>query len=227
MEQRLAAVFASSRTETVTKVCADLGISRQTYYLYRRRFAAEGLAGLVPHSRAPLRSPTRTDELVVELVVWARKQLEVEGWDNGAISIRHRLLFDGEQPPSARTVHRVLVRAGLVEPDPKKPPRSSYRRFVFPATTTADRSTCSSSSWPTEPRPQWRCSSSSTITPATTWLTWPGPERPPKGCGPCLTVALARYGAPQMVLSDNGLAFTGHHHGRRVQFERNLEPHRV
>jgi hypothetical protein len=46
----------------------------------------------------------------------ARADLAVEGWDNGALSIFYRLLREGVQPPSCRTVHRVLVRQGLVVP---------------------------------------------------------------------------------------------------------------
>jgi putative transposase len=59
--------------------------------------------------------------------------LAVEGWDNGALSIFYRLLREGERPPSWRTVHRVLVRQGLVRAEPKKQPRSSRHRFEFPA----------------------------------------------------------------------------------------------
>ncbi|MFD6255493.1 IS481 family transposase, partial [Nocardia sp. NPDC060256] len=71
----------------------------------------------MPRSRAPKTSPTRTDELMSGLIVAARKELEREGWDNGALSIRARLLHDGVlEPPCARTIHRVLARAGLIEP---------------------------------------------------------------------------------------------------------------
>jgi transposase-like protein len=59
MEQKLAAVFAdvARGRATVTQVCAELGISRDTYYRYRRRLAADGLAGLqpVPGRRGPAR----------------------------------------------------------------------------------------------------------------------------------------------------------------------------
>ena len=71
---------------------------------------------------------------MVQLIVAARAALEAEGWDNGATSIYYRLLRDGQRPPTARTVHRVLVRAGLVQPQPGKRPRSSFRKFEFPAT---------------------------------------------------------------------------------------------
>ncbi|ASF11526.1 hypothetical protein NBRGN_057_00990 [Nocardia brasiliensis NBRC 14402] len=43
MEQRLAAVFAevAAGRATVVGVCAELGISRDRFYVYRRRFAEE------------------------------------------------------------------------------------------------------------------------------------------------------------------------------------------
>ena len=62
---------------------------------------------------------------MVELITTARADLAAEGWDNGALSIFYRLLREGVQPPVWRTIHRVLVRQGLVVPQPRKRPRSS------------------------------------------------------------------------------------------------------
>ena len=136
MEIKYAAVFASvqAKSESVTDACARLGISRTSFYKYRRRFAAEGLEGLRPRSRRPRTSPRRTSAELVALIVTARRELAEEGWDNGALSIYYRLLRQGHQPPVWRTIHRVLVREDLVEPQPGKKPRSAYRRFEFPAT---------------------------------------------------------------------------------------------
>jgi transposase InsO family protein len=228
MEQKLAAMFTgiTSGRATVTQVCAELGISRDTYYRYRRRFLAEGLAGLAPQSRAPKTSPTRTGEAMTALITTARKALEQEGWDNGALSIRARLLHDGiEDPPAARTIHRVLQRQGLVEPEPRKRPRSSYRRFVFPATDDC---------W------QIDAYEHSLVDPATGVLTvvvvfevlddhsrynldclaWPAENT--EGAWTTITRAISRYGTPMMVLTDNHLAFTGRYRNRRVLFENNL-----
>lgn len=136
METKIAAMIADVDAGhlTVAAVCERLGMSRQTYYKYRRRFAAEGPAGLVPRSRRPRTSPARTPSEVVQLVLRARAELEEAGWDSGALSIWYRLVEQGYQPPSPRTVHRVLVREGLVIPQPRKRRRSCYRRFQFPAT---------------------------------------------------------------------------------------------
>ena len=44
-ELRLAVLVESERTrETVAEICGRYGISRQTYYRYRKRYLAEGLA---------------------------------------------------------------------------------------------------------------------------------------------------------------------------------------
>ena len=101
MEVKYAAMFASVQAgkESVTELCARLGISRRSYYKYLARFMSEGLDGLQPRSRRPLRSPTATPPEMVELITTARAVLASEGWDNGALSIFYRLLREGEQPP--------------------------------------------------------------------------------------------------------------------------------
>jgi transposase InsO family protein len=225
MEQKLTAVFTDVARGRVTavQVCAELGISRDTFYRYRRQFTEDGLAGLQPRSRAPKTSPTRTGEAMTELIVAARKQLEHEGWDNGARSIHARLLHDGvEEVPSVRTIHRVLQRQGLVEPEPRKRPRSSLRRFVFPATddcwqidafehTLADPAATVVVFEILDDHSRYMLDS----------LAWPGETT--EGAWTAMTRAIARYGHPRMVLTDNGLAFTGR--GRmssQVLFEKNL-----
>jgi transposase InsO family protein len=225
VERKLAALFAdvSSGRSSVVDVCADLGISRDTYYRYKKRFAEEGLAGLQPRSRAPKTSPTKTDEQMTALIVAARKTLEREGWDNGALSIESRLFYDGvDEVPCARTIHRVLTREGLVEANPKKRPRSSYKRFVFPATDDC-----------------WQIDAFEFVLadPAATTvvvfailddhsrydvadLAWPAEMT--EGAWRAMTHAIDRYGKPRMVLCDNGLAFTGRRVGTWVLFEKNL-----
>ena len=239
MDAKLSAVFARSLTcdgrPNVSAVCVELGISRQSYYKYRRRFAAEGLAGLQERSRRPESSPSRTAVAVEEAIGRARKELAEEGWDNGAVSIYYRLLAeqarleeDGPRlaVPSARTVHRVLARLGLITPDPAKRPRSSLRRFEFPATDDC-----------------WQIDATEMLlAPATPTgaalkavvfqvlddhsryevasLAWPVEDG--AGAWAVMTTAIGRYGLPGLVLSDNGAAFSGARRGAAVTFEVNL-----
>src|SRR6478735_9198299 len=71
----------------VTAECALLGVSTKTFYKYLRRFAVEGVEGLYPRSRRPVRSPGRLTGDVEDAVVRARKELSQEGWDAGAEQI--------------------------------------------------------------------------------------------------------------------------------------------
>ena len=114
MEKRLLAVFTAGLSSVnVTGLCSELGISRQTFYKYRRRYAAEGAMGLVERSRRPGSSPDQTPLEVEEAIVRMRKQLAGDGSDCGAQSIAYRLSRQGwEAVPSVATIHRVLVRWG-------------------------------------------------------------------------------------------------------------------
>lgn len=131
MEQRLAVAFAScvGGQVNVSAFCAEHGISRQTYYVYRRRFDQEGIDGLLPRSRRPRSSPRTTDRVVVDAVLRVHDELCEAGWDAGARSVRDRLLARGAAAPSDRTVHRILKAHGRVKTSPRKRRRDSYRRF--------------------------------------------------------------------------------------------------
>jgi transposase InsO family protein len=132
VDSRLAAaVAAKARGDcfSVRAACAELGVSRETFYKYLRRFRAEGVEGFFPRSRAPLTQPSRTPAEVEDAVVRARKELADDGDYCGAITIGWRLEADGVEPvPSRATIHRVLVRRGQVVAQPRKRPRSSSRR---------------------------------------------------------------------------------------------------
>jgi hypothetical protein len=222
MEMKYAAVFASVQAggESVTAVCVRLGISRTSYYKYLVRFRSEGLEGLRPRSRRPLTSPGSTPAAMVELITTARAVLAAEGWDSGALSIFYRLLREGCQPPSWRTIHRVLVRQGLVVPQPRKRPRSSYRRFEFPAPDdcwqidafgyelTTGRSVVIF-------EVKDDCSRTQIAN-----LAWTAEDG--MGAWECLARGIDAFGLPRLLLSDNSLAFSGKAHGRIVLVERNL-----
>jgi transposase-like protein len=223
METKYAAMFASVERgrESVTGVCARLGISRQTYYKYRRRLAVEGMEGLHPRSRRPESTPTMTPQAMVELICCTRALLENEGWDNGALSIRNRLLRDGvDQVPAWRTIHRVLVREQLVKPQPAKRPRSSRRRFEFPAPDDlwqidAFEHALADGTVVVVFEIKDDCSRTQIAN-----LAWPREDA--DGAWLCLSRGIEQWGKPLLVLSDNSLAFNGRAHGMVVTVEKNL-----
>jgi hypothetical protein len=93
------------------------------------RYRAEGEAAFEPRSRRPRTSPTAIDADTVELIVRLRKDLADQGLDAGPDMIAWPLAHHHQRVVSRATISRYLTRHGLVVPEPKKRPRSSYIRF--------------------------------------------------------------------------------------------------
>lgn len=124
MEQRLQFVIAArQQQETISKLCQDYGISRETGYKWLKRYAQDGsLEALQDWSRRPHHSPKRTSR------EWEQKVLEVwdkKGW--GARKI-HDVISKTEEPPPVITIHRILRRHGRVAP--KSAHRQATTRFA-------------------------------------------------------------------------------------------------
>jgi putative transposase len=117
----------------VTRFAREHEVSREWVHQVLRRLAAEGLeATLKPTSRAPKTSPQAVAPAIAELACQVRGELEADGWDFGPVSVQARLRAMGVEPPSRATLARIFTRAGLVTAQPRKRPRSSYHRFVYP-----------------------------------------------------------------------------------------------
>jgi transposase InsO family protein len=129
MDVRMAAALAQG-VDDVAAFCRAQGISRESYYKWKRRFETEGLDGLRERSRRPSVVPNATPAEVEDAIVRARKELADAGEFNGPFSIAGHLAGQGVSPvPSRATIARILSRRGQVRPQPRKRPRSSYRRF--------------------------------------------------------------------------------------------------
>jgi transposase InsO family protein len=109
-EQRVKFVVAAERKEkSLQSLCTEFGISRPTGYLWLKRYRAEGLAGIAEQSRRPVKSPGKTAEGLVERVKRSRAQYP----DWGARKLR-KVLGDEGVHLTASTIHRILLRQGLV-----------------------------------------------------------------------------------------------------------------
>jgi transposase InsO family protein len=93
------------------------------------RYRAEGGAAFEPRSRRPKASPTATSASTVELIVRLRKRLSEQGLDAGPDTLAWHLRQHHQLAVSRATISRYLTAHGLVTPQPKKRPRSSYVRF--------------------------------------------------------------------------------------------------
>jgi transposase InsO family protein len=93
------------------------------------RYRAEGEAAFEARSRRPLTSPAAISQDTVDLIVALRKDLAGRGLDAGPDTICWHLEHQHQIRVSAATVSRYLARHGLVTPEPRKRPKSSYLRF--------------------------------------------------------------------------------------------------
>ena len=119
----------------VTTFCAEHDISRKSFYELRKRAQEEGPAAVLePRSRRPKSSPTRLTDEVKEQAIGVRAALESSGLDHGPISVHDKMRSMGLDPvPSVASLARIFRQAGVARHEPKKKPRSAWRRFVYPA----------------------------------------------------------------------------------------------
>ena len=213
---RLEVLLEVERTGlTVTEVCRRYGISRQTYYRYRRRYLAEGLDGLEDRSRRPLQP---ANQIPVDLEVRiCEMRKDHPRW--GARRIRTELTRAGLDAPAISTTHQVLIRNGLVAVEPPRRTRADKR---FERDIANDL---------------WQIDATRVVLvdDTETWVVdliddhsryllaaIAGPRATGDLAWDAFETAASRYGLPRQVLSDNGLIFTGRLHGVEVMFEKSL-----
>ncbi len=128
-KHRVAVLKVVTNQSSVTAAAAEYGFGRQHLRRLLRRYREGGLEAVEPRSRRPRSDPGRTPEAVRERIVTLRTGLSAEGLDAGPVTIAWHLEREGLPVPSTSTVRRILHAAGLVVPEPRKRPRSSWHRF--------------------------------------------------------------------------------------------------
>jgi transposase InsO family protein len=213
-EQRYQAVLAVIEDGLqVTEAAAKAGVTRQALHEWLTRYAEGGLEGLADRSHRPRSCPHQMDP-VVEVRLVELRGLH-PGW--GADRLRYRLEREGFDPlPSRAAIGRALVRLGLVRAGRRRSARREYRRWergrpmelwqldvmgsvllegggeVKAVTAIDDHSRY--------------CLAVGLVERAT--------SRPV--CG-VFARALAQFGAPEAVLTDNGKVFTGRFASRPME----------
>src|SRR5262245_30844834 len=127
VEQRLAVLQEPEWSgRSVREVCSRHGISPDTFYAWKRRYAEFGLEGLAPRSRRRLRSPGQLGAELEEISLGLRKE---HGW--GPRKIRDALRREGLAVPAISTVSQALARRGVLAPRrARRPPRAEGQRFT-------------------------------------------------------------------------------------------------
>ena len=128
-KHRVAVLKVVSAQLSVTAAAAESGISRGHLHRLLRRYRDDGLEAVEPRSRRPRSSPQRTTDAVRDRIVALRLELTANGLDAGPVTIAWHLEREGLPVASSSTIRRILHAAGLVVPEPRKRPRSSWIRF--------------------------------------------------------------------------------------------------
>jgi transposase InsO family protein len=131
VEQRYRAVMAVLDGARVSEVAAEAGVSRQSVHAWLACYRREGLAGLADRSHRPRSCPHQASAQL-EAVVCELRQAHPR-W--GALRILHELMrgpAPAEVLPSRSTVHRILVRHGLVAGRARRKKASEYVRWQRP-----------------------------------------------------------------------------------------------
>lgn len=190
---------------SVTELCLRYGVSRDTFYEWRRRRDSGASDWFIDRSHAPLQCPHRTDPLLVETIVALRRKFPHMG------PRKLRALLERQHPgsawPAASTIGDLLKLAGLVTPI-KRRRRPLDRRQPFAAVTAAN------DEWAIDFKGWFRTGDSTRVDPLTVTDSLSrfllGVQIVPvtiEGARQALTAAFHSYGLPAAIRSDNGSPF--------------------
>jgi transposase InsO family protein len=214
VEQRYRAVLEVAAGVPVTEVADRYGVSRQSVHAWLRRYQSEGPSGLADRSHRvrahPWQIPAELEAAVCELrrshPRWGPKRLVFEMGRRGFGVV------------TRSTVYRVLVRNGLIEPRSRRRRRSDYRSWERPVAMQLWQLDVTASAFLASGREVKIVtgvddhSRYCVITKAVLRAT----ARP---VCQAFIEAMAVYGVPEEVLTDNGKVFTGRFHKPGVPVE--------
>jgi transposase InsO family protein len=214
---RVAVLQVVSNQLSVTAAAAEHGISRRHLHRLLARYREGGLDALQPRSRRPKTTPIATSEAVRARVIELRSQLVSDGLDAGPVTIAWHLQREGHTPPAPATISRILKHAGLVTPQPRKRPKSSYIRFQADQPNEmwqSDFMRCQLADGTDVDVLNWLDDHSRYLLSATA-------HRPVTGDDVVTTflAAIEQHGAPASTLTDNGRVYTARFGGGRNAFE--------
>jgi transposase InsO family protein len=205
-EQRYQTVLAViSDGLSISQVPGKVGVSRQTVHAWLARYEAGGLEGLVDRSHRPASCPHQMPAAVEAALVELRRSRPYWG--------PRRLVFElnkrGVRPvPSESAAYRALVRAGLIDPSLRDRRSRKWKRWergaamelwqmdIVGGFALADGTSAKALTGIDDHSRMCVCA------------RLMARERTRAVCDG-LRAALARFGAPEQILTDNGKVFTG------------------
>ena len=205
-EQRYQAVLAViSDGLSISQVASKVGVSRQTLHAWLARYEAEGLEGLADRSHRPRRCPHQMPAAVEAVVLELRRSRPYWGPRRLVFELAKRRV---DPLPSESAVYRALLRAGMIDPAVRDRRARKWKRWergapmelwqmdVVGGFPLAD-GTCAKALTGIDDHSRM-CVCAQLMSRERTRAVCDG-----------LRSALARYGAPEQILTDNGKVFTG------------------
>lgn len=214
---RVAVLKVISGQLSVTDAANQYGYSRRQLHRLLARYRDHGIDAVEPRSRRPHSNARATPQDVRDTIIGLRNTLNARGLDAGPITIAWHLQQHGLHPPSTSTIRRILHQAGLVLPEPRKRPKTSYQRFQ-----AAQPNQCWQSDFT-----HWHLADGTDIE-ILNWLDDHSryllscTAHQPVTADAVVTTFLAtidRHGTPASTLTDNGRVYTARFGGGRNAFE--------
>jgi transposase InsO family protein len=205
-EQRYQAVMAVIGDGlTVSQAAEKTGVARQTLHRWLARYEAQGLEGLLDRSHRPVRCPHQMPGAVEAAVVELRRSRPYWGPRRLVFELAKRRVMP---VPSESAVYRALLRAGMIDPADRDRRSRKWKRWergaamelwqmdIVGGFPLADGS-CVKALTGIDDHSRM-CVSAKLMARERTRAVCDG-----------LRQALATYGAPEQILTDNGKVFTG------------------
>lgn len=208
------AVLAGKSQREVARL---YGISQPRVSQLVAAWRTGGWDALDPKSRRPRSNPNTTPPEVMDRILVLRAELIADGRDAGPHSIAGILDDEIDTPPGVTTIWRILTRAGLVTPEPRKRPKRSWIRFEADLPNQC---------WQADFTHVGLADSTDTevllfIDDHSRYLL--SATAHARVTGPIVVAAFraacATHGTPQSTLTDNGFVFTTRHRGGPNAFE--------
>src|SRR5580704_3114827 len=213
-EQRYQAVLAViSDGLSISQVASKVGVSRQTLHAWLARYEAHGLEGVVDRSHRPVSCPHQMPAAVEAAVLELRRSRPYWGPRRLVFELAKRRV---SPVPSESAVYRALVRAGMIDPAARDRRSRKWKRWERGASMEL---------W------QMDIVGGFPLADGTSAKALTGIDDHSRMCvcarvmvrertrAVCegLRAALAAYGAPEQILTDNGKVFTGRFHHPPVE----------
>ena len=207
MEEKLRFVYEYERDErSMRELCGWFGISRETGYVWLRRYRRYGVKGLVELSRAAQRHPNQTAVAIEEAVLELRQAHMT--W--GPRKLKRVVVRDQPERawPAASTIGEIVKRAGLVAARRK-------RRRTEPYTEPLQHAVESNRVWCADFKGWFRTGDGTRIDPLTISDAWSRyllrsqavEKADSERVRAIFEAAFREYGLPAAIRTDNGAPF--------------------